>query len=163
MKILKSALPREERDDEALRETVRQIIGKVRKEGDQALAYYNQEFDHCQRDSLRVSPEEIAAAYEQVSPAMIQDIQAAAANIKAFAQAQRSTISELQGFAPHPGMDLGHRVIPVDAACCYVPGGNYPLYSTALMLGISAKVAGVSRVVGCSPAVKGMNKIDPKT
>ena len=58
---------------------------------------------------------------------------------------------------------LGHRVIPVDSCCCYVPGGGYPLYSTALMLGIPAKTAGVRRVTACSPVIKGTDTIHPKT
>ena len=58
---------------------------------------------------------------------------------------------------------MGHRVIPVDSCCCYVPGGGYPLYSTALMLGIPAKTAGVRRVAACSPVMKGSQEIHPKT
>ncbi len=68
----------------------------------------------------------------------IDDIRRAAANIRAFAEAQRETIGVLDGFSPEPGMELGHKVIPVESCCCYVPGGGYPLYSTALMLGIPA-------------------------
>ena len=61
------------------------------------------------------------------------------------------------------GIILGHKIIPVESCCCYVPGGNYPLYSTALMLGIPAKVAGVKRTVACSPVEKTTGKINPKT
>ena len=87
----------------------------------------------------------------------------AAENIRAFAEAQKKTIGELQGFSPAEGIYLGHRAIPVDSCCCYVPGGGYPLYSTAMMLGIPAKTAGVKRVAACSPAVKGSGHIHPKT
>ena len=69
----------------------------------------------------------------------------------------------LADFSPMPGIYLGHRIIPVDSCCCYVPGGNYPLYSTALMLITPAKVAGVKRVTACSPVMKGTDKINPRT
>jgi histidinol dehydrogenase len=69
----------------------------------------------------------------------------------------------MKDFPPSEGIMLGHKVIPVDSCCCYVPGGGYPLYSTALMLGIPAKVAGVKRVTACSPVIKGTDMIHPKT
>ena len=116
----------------------------------------------CERDSLRVSREEIEAAYSQVSEAELEDIRKAAANIRTFAEAQKGTAGALE-FSPSEGIVLGHRVIPVDSCCCYVPGGGYPLYSTALMLGIPAKVAGVKRVTACSPVIKGTTTIHPKT
>ena len=84
-------------------------------------------------------------------------------NIRLFAEKQKTCIKELPDFEPVSGVHLGHRVIPVEAVMAYVPGGNYPLFSTALMLSIPAKVAGVSRVVACSPPVKGKSSIHPKT
>ena len=93
----------------------------------------------------------------------MEDIKKAAGNIKAFAEAQRATAADLKDFSPSEGIILGHKVIPVDSCCCYVPGGGYPLYSTALMLGIPAKVAGVKRVTACSPVIKGTTTIHPKT
>ena len=101
--------------------------------------------------------------YEQISEEELADLRQAAANIEAFAKAQRETVGELRDFSPGPGIRLGHKVIPVDSCCCYVPGGGYPLYSTALMLGIPARVAGVRRITACSPVVKGTDKIHPKT
>jgi len=163
MQTIKEAKPRTEAENLERAALVTGIIDKVRAEGDAALAGYNEQFDGCVRPSLRVSQEEIRAAYGQVSEEMIADMQKAAANIRAFAEAQRASIHELSGFAPAPGMDLGHRIIPVSSCLCYVPGGNYPLYSTALMLGIPAKAAGVERVCACSPAVKGTDHIEPKT
>lgn len=163
MQTIKEAKPRTEAENLERAALVTDIINKVRAEGDAALAGYNEQFDGCVRPSLRVTQEEIRAAYEQVSEEMIADMQKAAANIRAFAEAQRASMHELSGFAPAPGMDLGHRIIPVSSCLCYVPGGNYPLYSTALMLGIPAKAAGVERVCACSPAVKGTDHIEPKT
>ncbi len=160
---LKSSKKRTEADRSALRQAVSEIIDNVTANGDSALKEYNSRFDGCNRDSLRISQEEIAAAYEQVSAEELADIKQAAANIRAFAQAQKETVGALNNFSPSEGIILGHRVIPVDSCCCYVPGGGYPLYSTALMLGIPAKVAGVKRVAACSPVIKGTNTIHPKT
>ena len=87
----------------------------------------------------------------------------AKSNIEKFAAAQRGTVTELENFSPQPGIYLGHRIIPVTSCCCYVPGGGYPLYSTALMLITPAKVAGVKRVAACSPTVKGTSRIHYKT
>lgn len=163
MKTIKQAMPRSLADADELAGRVKKIIEEVRNRGDQALLEYNVTFDRCHRESLRVSKEEIAEAYKQVDPEDILQMKQAASNITTFAKAQRQLFAPLDGVSPMPGITLGHRVIPVDGCCCYVPGGSYPLYSTALMLGIPAKVAGVPRVVGCSPALKGTSNIHPKT
>lgn len=163
MKILKASRPRTEEDRSKLRESVRQMIQEVVERGDEALIEYNQKFDQCGRTALRVSQEEIKEAYDQISEQELADIKSAAANIEAFAKAQRETVGELRDVSPAEGIYLGHRVIPIESCCCYVPGGGYPLYSTALMLGIPAKVAGVKRITACSPVVKGTDRIHPKT
>ena len=163
MKAYKSAAPASEADRKALQETVSGMIDEVKARGDEALREYNERFDDCHREHLRISEEEIREAYDCLEASEIEDIKAAAANIRAFAQAQRESIGEVKDFSPAPGIILGHRAIPVDSCCCYVPGGGYPLYSTALMLGIPAKVAGVGRIAACSPVIKGTDKIHPKT
>ena len=163
MRVLKASKQRTEEDRSKLREAVSQMIQEVRERGDEALIEYNRKFDQCERAMLRVSEEEIKEAYKQVSKQEIADIESAAANIEAFAKAQRETVGELKDVSPAEGIYLGHRVIPVESCCCYVPGGGYPLYSTALMLGIPAKVAGVKRITACSPVVKGTDRIHPKT
>lgn len=163
MQTLKSSKTRTAADRDRLRETVRDMIETVVSRGDDALREYNIRFDGCERTSLQISREEIDAAYSQVSEEEINNMKIAASNIREFAKAQRRTVSELEDFSPMPGIMLGHRVIPVDSCCCYVPGGGYPLYSTALMLGIPAKVAGVRRVAACSPVMKGTDHIHPKT
>lgn len=139
------------------------MIRNVIQNKDDALCAYNEKFDGAVRRTLRISKEEIERAYAKVSEKEIEDIKKAAANIRAFAAAQRETVGALTDFSPSEGIVLGHRVIPVDSCCCYVPGGGYPLYSTALMLGIPAKCAGVRRVTACSPVMKGTNEIHPKT
>lgn len=163
MKELKPSKKRTEEDRSRLREAVGAIIDNVVKNGDRALIEYNSRFDRCDREILRISADEIRQAYEKISEDEVEDIRKAAANIEAFARAQKDTVGALKDFSPAPGITLGHRVIPVDSCCCYVPGGGYPLYSTALMLGIPAKVAGVKRVTACSPVIKGTDCIHPKT
>lgn len=163
MEILKASRKREEAGREVLRESVSKIIENVVERGDEALIEYNKKFDGCERRKIKVAAKEIEDAYRLISETDIEDMKKAAANIRAFAEAQKETIGELQGFSPAEGIYLGHRAIPVDSCCCYVPGGGYPLYSTAMMLGIPAKTAGVKRVAACSPAVKGSGHIHPKT
>ncbi len=163
MKILKESKKRTPADTRALRDTVSDIIDQVCTRGDEALKEYNLKFDQCSRDSLRVSPEEIRDAYSQLDSQELDDMKTALGNIRAFAQAQRETLSELEDFSPMPGIHLGHRILPVRSCCCYVPGGSYPLYSTALMLAAPAKTAGVPRVTACSPVVKSTGRIHPKT
>lgn len=163
IKELKPSKKRTEEDRSRLMATVGDIIADVRMNGDAALMEYNRRFDGCERTALRISEQEIRDAYDKVSAQEIEDIKKAAANIENFAKAQRATVGALEDFSPSPGIVLGHRVIPVRSCCCYVPGGGYPLYSTALMLGSPAKVAGVERVTACSPVIKGTDCIHPKT
>ena len=163
IKELKPSKKRTEEDRSRLMATVGDIIADVRMNGDAALMEYNRRFDGCERTALRISEQEIRDAYDKVSAREIEDIKKAAVNIENFAKAQRATVGALEDFSPSPGIVLGHRVIPVGSCCCYVPGGGYPLYSTALMLGIPAKVAGVERVTACSPVIKGTDCIHPKT
>ena len=155
MKILKKSQERTEEDRRELSRLVQDIIDNVRANKDEALKEYGRKFDACEREQIRVSKDEIEEAYAQLSEEEIADLRAAASNIRAFAKAQRETVKPLENFSPMPGIFLGHRIIPVNSCCCYVPGGNYPLYSTALMLIIPAKVAGVKRVAACSPVING--------
>ena len=163
MKILKKSKERTAEDNRSLRDAVTAIIDDVCQRGDTALREYNEKFDDCRREFLRVSGQEIEEAYGQVTEQELADLKAAKENIEKFAVAQRGTLTELKNFSPQPGIYLGHRIIPVSSVCCYVPGGGYPLYSTALMLITPAKVAGVKRVTACSPTVKGTSKIHYKT
>ncbi len=163
MIYLKSSKKREEGENKELQKNVTEIIESVRKNGDVTLRELNLKFDESKRKKLRISEDEIKEAYSLVSEEEIQDIKKAAANIEKFAKLQRETVKELKEVEMAPGLILGHKIIPIDSCCCYVPGGGYPLYSTALMLGIPAKVAGVKRVAACSPTMKGTGKIHPKT
>lgn len=163
MKIIKKAKERTAEDKRNLRRTVAEIIDRVTEEGDAALLDYSRRFDGCVRQSFRVSREEVEEAYESLEPQAVEDMRQAKANIEAFARAQRESMKEVEDFEPRPGISLGHRIIPVQSCCCYVPGGSYPLYSTALMLITPAKAAGVKRIAATAPVVHGTGKIHPKT
>lgn len=163
MEYLKKSIERSTQESRALTENVAEIIRNVRENGDSAILEYNTRFDGNTRQNFRVSPEEIKAAYDAVPPQSLHDMREAAAHIKAFALAQKECLKPLDNFSTIPGAVLGHRIIPVTSCCCYVPGGGYPLYSSALMLIIPAKTAGVGRVTACAPAVKETGCINPLT
>ena len=149
MRYIKKGKERTKEDARALRNAVSEIIENVQENGDKALFEYSARFDGFVRDSLRVSEEEIAAAVDKLTPEENSDLKEALHNIRAF--------------EPVPGIHLGHRVLPVQSCLCYVPGGRFPLYSTALMLITPAKVAGVKRVAACAPVVHGTGSIHYKT
>ena len=163
MRYIKKGKERTKEDARALRSAVSEIIENVQENGDKALFEYSARFDGFVRDSLRVSEEEIAAAVDKLTPEETADLKEALYNIRSFAEAQLGTIRDLPDFEPAPGIHLGHRVLPVQSCLCYVPGGRFPLYSTALMLITPAKVAGVKRVAACAPVVHGTGSIHYKT
>jgi histidinol dehydrogenase len=149
--------------ESALGTVVSAIIDDVRLRGDAAVLEYAAQFDGARRPRFRVGDDEIEAAFKQVSEAELAAMRLALGNIRAFAEVQLASLGEVGGFEVMPGLVLGHKLVPVDAVCCYVPGGTYPLFSTALMLVTPAKAAGVRRIAACSPVVKGSASINPKT
>ena len=163
MEYLKKSTPRTAQELKSVQDQVAAIIQNVRENGDRAILEYNTRFDGNTREQFRVTPEEIKAAYAELTEQEISDLKEAAGNIRTFAEAQLTCMKPLDDFSVIPGSSLGHRVIPVSSCGCYVPGGSYPLFSTALMLIIPAKVAGVKRVAACAPSVKGTGSINAKT
>ena len=163
MQTIKASKTRSSEENRQLTQTVAEIIENVRARGDEALRDYTAAFDSSDRSSFRVSKVEIEEAYEAVDDSFISDLKQAKANIEAFAAAQKAALQPVDDFCPAPGIHLSHRVIPVDSCCCYVPGGNYPLYSSALMLIVPAKTAGVGRICAVSPVVRGTASISKKT
>jgi histidinol dehydrogenase len=128
--------------------TVRKILRDIRKQGDRALIRYAQKFDSLADSPLRVTPEETAAAYQQLDPALRQALETAANNIRVFAQRQ---LPQSFQSSTTKGLTTGQLVRPIESAGCYVPGGRHPLPSTMLMTVIPAQVAGVPRIVVTSP------------
>lgn len=103
----------------------------------------------------------IQAAYRQVAPETVAYLRKAAAQITFYAEQQKKCLLPLETDSPVPGVRLGHRLVPVEAVGAYVPGGRYPLPSTALMLAIPARVAGVRRIAACSPPSRDHGTIHP--
>lgn len=161
MKCIKEATAKTYGKDLATINAVAEIIENVRTNGDAEIYALSKKFDNLELDAIRVSPETVQAAYEQTSSETIEALKAAAEQIRFYAQKQLSCLKELNIDSPVPGVRLGHRLVPVDSVGCYVPGGRYPLPSTALMLAIPAKVAGVKRIAACSPASKVSGTIHP--
>ncbi|QHN04168.1 histidinol dehydrogenase [Granulicella sp. WH15] len=129
--------------------SVTKIVTDVRTGGDTSLRKYAAQFDGLGKsDSLLVSQEEMKAAWETTSPQLQTAMQVAQANIRAFAQAQKP---QEWTFSPVDGVKTGQIVRPLGSVGCYVPGGRYPLPSTLLMTVTPAQVAGVTRIVVCSP------------
>jgi histidinol dehydrogenase len=128
---------------------VRRILAEVRKSGDRALLKYATEFDGLAKgQGLLVSQEEMKAAWEQTSPKLQAAMMIARGNILAFAEAQ---LPQEWSISPAAGVKAGQIVRPLGSVGCYVPGGRYPLPSTLLMTVTPAQVAGVERIVVCSP------------
>lgn len=140
---------------------VADIIKNVQERGDAELLALTKKFDNVDMDAVRIEDAQIRAAYEQIAPETVEAIRAAAAQIRFFAEKQLECVRPLTTATPIPGVTLGHRLIPVETVGAYVPAGRYPLPSTALMLAIPAKVAGVKTVVACSPVSKGWGTIHP--
>ncbi len=161
MKCIKEATAKTYGKDLATINAVAEIIENVRTHGDAEIYALSKKFDNLELDAIRVSPETVQAAYEQTNSETIEALKAAAEQIRFYAQKQLSCLKELDIDSPVPGVRLGHRLVPVDSVGCYVPGGRYPLPSTALMLAIPAKVAGVKRIAACSPASKVSGTIHP--
>ena len=136
---------------------VREIVEKVKNEGDSALYYYAEKFDKAKLTSLRVTEEEISEAVASVEPKFIEILKSAAENIRIFHEKQKSSGFEIK---KENGIIIGQKVIPVDRAGLYVPGGTAAYPSTVLMDAIPAKIAGCGRVVMVTPPGKD-GKVNP--
>ena len=159
----KKAAEKNFKDDPDLFSSVKEIIDRVKESGDRALSFYSEKFGGAPMDSFRVSEEDIHMAYSGISQQLRGAIEQAAYNIKNFALLQSDTIKPLLATETSRGIFLGHSIIPVDSCCCYVPGGSHPLFSTALMLVIPAKTAGVKRVCAAVPPMAGSRLPHPAT
>ena len=137
--------------------TVKEIIEKVRREGDSALYYYAEKFDRATLTSLKVSDEEIKEAVASVDKEFIDVLTEAAENIRLFHSKQKNPGFEIK---KDDGIIIGQKVIPVDIAGLYVPGGTAAYPSTVLMDAIPAKIAGCGRVVMTTPPGKD-GKVNP--
>ncbi len=140
--------------DRRVRETVEAILADIGARGDVAVRELSVRFDGWDREDYHLAPAEIEACMAQLTERDLADIAFAQAQVRGFAQHQRDALRDIE-VETLPGVVLGHRNIPVNAAGCYVPGGKYPLLASAHMSVITAKVAGVKRIVTCAPPFKG--------
>ena len=151
---LKKATPQAEADLRAVRETVSEILERVRADGLPAVREYSRRFDGWDPSSFKVSDAEIAAARDQLAPDVLASLEFAHRQIRHFAELQRASMLEFEE-ETRPGVFLGQKHIPVASVGAYVPSGKYPMLMSAQMSILTAKVAGVRRVVGCAPPFEG--------
>jgi len=135
-------------------ETVRSIISDVAARGEQAVREHSRNFDNWNPASFRLTKEQKQEIIDAVPESVKRDIQFAQAQVRRFAEHQRSAIKDLE-VETLPGVILGHKNIPVNSVGCYIPGGRYPMVASAHMSILTAKVAGVKRVVACTPPIRG--------
>jgi sulfopropanediol 3-dehydrogenase len=138
--------------DRKVRSTVEGILADVKKRGDAAVREYSEKFDRWVPRKL--SEKEIKEILARVKPETIADIKFAQAQIRSFAEHQRAAIRDIE-VETLPGVKLGHKNIPVESVGCYVPGGRYPMVASAHMSIVTARTAGVKRIVACTPPNQG--------
>ncbi|MBE0691951.1 MAG: histidinol dehydrogenase [Aquamicrobium sp.] len=140
--------------DRKVRDTVEAILRDVQERGNEAVRELSVRFDGWDRSDYRLTDAEIRACLSELSQRDLDDIRFAQEQIRNFAQHQRAALKDIE-VETLPGVFLGHRNIPVNSVGCYVPGGKYPLLASAHMSVITAKVAGVSRILTAAPPYKG--------
>lgn len=137
-----------------VQKTVSDIIADVEHRGDEAVRQYSEKFDRWTPKSFRLSESEIQNCIDSLTKTQRQDIEFAQAQIRRFAQIQLATLRDVE-VETMPGVVLGHRNIPMKSVGCYIPGGKYPLIASAHMSVLTAKVAGVKRVIATAPPFDG--------
>jgi sulfopropanediol 3-dehydrogenase len=140
--------------DAKVRLTVEEILADIDARKDQAVRDLSQKFDNWSPQDFRLTPSEIERSIGQVAKRDLDDIKFAQAQVRNFAQKQKDTMRDLE-VETLPGVVLGHKHIPVNSIGCYVPGGRYPMVASAHMSIVTARVAGVKRIVACAPPFKG--------
>jgi sulfopropanediol 3-dehydrogenase len=141
-------------DDAKVRVTVEAALAEIADRGDAAVREMSVKFDGWDRTDYRLTDEEIRDCLSQLSRRDLDDIRFAQEQVKNFAEHQRASMQDIE-VETLPGIVLGHKNIPVNSVGCYVPGGKYPLLASAHMSVITARVAGVPRVITCAPPFQG--------
>lgn len=154
MKVIKEGGHRLFETDPETSKYVATMLEHLRRDGMDAVRKYSQEFDHWSPESFELTLAQIDEAIGQCPPQLVTDTAFCQQNVRRFAKAQFETLRPLE-IESRPGVWLGHRHIPVSSVGSYVPGGRYPMFGSAQMSIIPAKVAGVKTVVGCTPPVRG--------
>ena len=156
VRYLKEGKPQTERaeDDAKVRQIVETTLADIEARGDAAVRELAEKFDNYSPASYRLSQEEIDALIAEVSPRDMEDIKFAHDQVKAFAKAQRASMTDIE-VETMPGVILGHKNIPVQSVGCYVPAGKFPMVASAHMSVLTASVAGVPRIVAATPPFQG--------
>lgn len=141
-------------DRQSIEDTVRSILSDIRKNGHTAVQNYSEKFDKWRPESFKLSEKDIEDSISQLNNSEIKDIKFAQSQIRNFALKQLATMNELE-VETLPGIFLGHKHIPIENVGCYIPGGRYPMVASAHMSILTAKVAGVKRVIACAPPHNG--------
>ena len=147
---LKKAAPKPPQDRGNLEQTVRRMLDDIAANRDAAVRKYAHDLDKWQRDDFRATPDEIRAVSARLPETFKQDFAYCRKQVMEFAQRQKDSLQEFEAEVG-PGITLGQKVIPVSRVGCYVPGGKYPLISSAIMSVGTAKVAGVDYIIACAP------------
>ena len=137
-----------------VRSAVESILADVAERGDEAVRHYSESFDGWTPESFLLTESEIEACVASVPEQTVDDVRFAQEQIRGFALAQRAALADVE-VETLAGVFLGHRNIPVESVGCYVPGGRYPMVASAHMSVVTAKAAGVPRVVACAPPFDG--------
>lgn len=156
IRVLKdrTASAKEFQRDNDVPHIVQSIIEDVRQKGDEAVRAYSVKFDNWDRSDYRLTKKEVLDCVAELPQKALDDIKFAQEQVRNFAEHQKSCLLDLE-VETLPGVILGHKNIPVDSVGCYVPGGKYPLLASAHMSVITARVAGVDRIVTCAPPFQG--------
>ena len=141
-------------DDAKVRQTVEDILADVAGRGDVAVRELSQRFDDWAPEIFRLTEQQIETAMGKVAKRDLEDIKFAQAQVRNFAQHQRDSMQDIE-VETLPGVVLGHKHIPVSSVGCYVPGGKYPMVASAHMSVVTAKVAGVKRIIATAPPHQG--------
>jgi len=141
-------------DKQSIEDTVHSILSDIRKNGHTAVQNYSEKFDKWRPESFKLSKKDIEDSISQLNNSDIEDIKFAQSQIRNFALKQLATMNELE-VETLPGVFLGHKHIPIENVGCYIPGGRYPMVASAHMSILTAKVAGVKRVIACAPPHNG--------
>jgi sulfopropanediol 3-dehydrogenase len=154
MNVIKEGGHRLFEEDQETTRYVREMLDDLRKNGMDAVRKYSRKFDDWNPDIFELTEQQISDAIAKCDQQLIRDTEFCQGNVRAFAEAQLATLQPLE-VEISPGIILGHKHIPINRVGSYVPGGRYPMFGSAQMSIIPAKVAGVETVVGCTPPVKG--------
>jgi histidinol dehydrogenase len=156
IEYLKTSKPAIERadDDAKTRAAVETTLSDIEKRGDAAVRELSQKFDQYSPESFRLTHAEIEVLIAELTPQELADIKFAQEQVIKFAKAQRASMQDVE-VETMPGVILGHKNIPVQSVGCYVPGGKFPMVASAHMSVATAKVAGVPRIVACTPPWQG--------